>query len=230
VWKSTVSGRVLHFHLAGINNQNFLMRDEETASWWQQVTGKAVSGALKGAVLEPMSSDELTFGLWKSESPAGVVLAPVAADLKHYESDWEAEVAKLPVVVSFKEKGMGDRDVVIGVESNGASRAYPLASVMAQSPISDRLGGAPIVIVLGPDGKSVRAFFSRVDGFDLELFRKTGAAAWTLIDSSTRSEWNFQGCATQGTAAGKCLGPIAVLKDYWFDWRNYHPNTSVYRH
>ena len=23
----------------GINNQNFIMRDEQTGSWWQQVTG-----------------------------------------------------------------------------------------------------------------------------------------------------------------------------------------------
>jgi hypothetical protein len=33
VWETTVNGRVLHFHLAGINNQNFIMRDEETGSW-----------------------------------------------------------------------------------------------------------------------------------------------------------------------------------------------------
>ena len=34
-----VDGRRLHFHLAGINNQNFIMQDEETGTWWQQVTG-----------------------------------------------------------------------------------------------------------------------------------------------------------------------------------------------
>lgn len=43
-----MNGRVLHFHLAGINNQNFIMRDEETGTWWQQVNGKAIHGPLKG--------------------------------------------------------------------------------------------------------------------------------------------------------------------------------------
>ena len=62
-------GRELHFYLAGINNQNFLMRDRETGSWWQQVTGRAISGPLAGNTLELESSDELTFGVWKSESP-----------------------------------------------------------------------------------------------------------------------------------------------------------------
>ena len=22
--------------------------------------------------------------------------------------------------------------------------------------------------------------------------------------------------------------PLFVLEDYWFDWRNYHPDTSIY--
>ena len=42
-----MNGRVLHFYLAGINNQNFLMRDKETGTWWQQITGKALYGPLQ---------------------------------------------------------------------------------------------------------------------------------------------------------------------------------------
>ena len=42
MWTRTVGDRALHFYLAGINNQNFLMRDRETGSWWQQVTGRAI--------------------------------------------------------------------------------------------------------------------------------------------------------------------------------------------
>ena len=230
MWKRRAGRLTLHFHLAGINNQNFLMRDEETGTWWQQVTGTAIFGPLKGAVLEPVSSDELTFGLWKAESPDGQVLAPAASDEKHYESDWEPKVAKLPVVISFKENGLADRDIVIGVENNSVSRAYPLTALSAQSPIQDQVGGLPVLLVMGPDGKSVRAFISRVDGSDVEFFRKSDAATWALVDNATGSEWNFQGCATRGSALGKCLEHFTALKDYWFDWRNYHPSTSVYHH
>ncbi len=230
MWKRTVGGRALHFRLAGINNQNFLMRDEQTGSWWQQVTGKAISGPLKGQTLELAPSDELSFGLWKQESPAGQLLAPVAADESHYESNWEPEVQKLPVPLNFPGSGLQSRDVVVGLEMPGASRAYPLSALSTESPIQDRLGGTPILLVMGPDGKSVRAFVSRVNGSDLELFRKSGSTDWILVDSSTGSEWNFQGCATAGPAKGKCLERLPGLKDYWFDWRNYHPQTSIYRH
>ena len=229
MWKRTLNGRPLHFRLAGINNQNFLMRDDETGSWWQQITGKAIFGRLKGQQLDPVLSDELTFGLWRQESPAGKVLAPVAKYQGEYESDWEPKVAKLPVVVNFPGTPLQSRDLLIGMEIGGASRAYPMSAVLAQTPVQDRLGGTPILLVVGPDGKSVRAFVSRLDGQDIELFRESGTN-WALVDSAFGSKWNFQGCATAGPAQGKCLPPLPALKDYWFDWRNYHPETSVYRH
>jgi len=230
VWKRTIGGRALHFRLAGINNQNFLMRDEETGSWWQQVTGKAIFGALNGESLELAPYDELTFGLWKQESPAGQVLAPVKKDEKEYDSTWEAEIQKLPLVLTFPGTPLQSREVVIGVEVAGASRAYPVSAVIAQSPIQDHLGGTPIFMTVGSDGKSVRAFVSRMDGADIEFFRKSGSDKWVLIDSASGSEWDFQGCATAGPAQGKCLERLPLLKDFWFDWRNYHPTTSVYRH
>ena len=230
MWKSAVNGRVLHFHLAGINNQNFLMRDEETASWWQQASGKAISGPLQGNGLDPVYNDELTFGAWKEESPGGQVLLPVKKDEKYYESNWEPDVAKLPVVISFKGNGMSDRDVIIGIELSGEARAYPLSALSSKTPIVDHLGGTPILLAMGPDGKSIRVFRSRLDRTDLELFLKNDSSTWTLVDSSSSSEWNFQGCAIQGPATGKCLEKIQFLKDYWFDWRNYHPRTTIYSH
>jgi hypothetical protein len=240
-----VNGRALHFYLAGINNQNFLMRDKETGSWWQQITGKAIYGPLQGAALELVMSDELTFGQWRSESPSGQVLAPVAKYTKEYDPNWEPDVAKLPVVISFPGTELKSRDVVIGLTINGSARAYPWQTFAKQSPVLDRVSGTPLLLVLGPDGKSFRVFVSRIDGHDAEFFLQGDAASdvgsegktgsepkkdWTLLDSTTASQWNFQGCATSGPVQGKCLDRVPALKDYWFDWRNYHPDTTVYKH
>jgi uncharacterized protein DUF3179 len=229
VWKRTVAGKVLHFYLAGINNQNFLMRDRQTGTWWQQVSGKAISGPMHGSSLELASSDELTFGLWKRESPNGQVMAPVAKDQKEYDSKWEAEVNKLPLVLKVPGTALQPRDVVIGIEIGNAARAYPVSSLERQSPLQDRVGGVPVMLALGPDGKSVRTFISWLAGQELEFFRKTDSSEWRLVDASG-SEWNFQGCAMSGPAQGKCLERLPALRDFWFDWRQYHPSTSVYQH
>jgi hypothetical protein len=228
VWKRTAAGRVLNFYLAGINNQNFLMRDKETGTWWQQITGKAIYGPLKGSMLELAPSDELSFGLWKSESPGGQVLMPVTKYQKEYDSKWEAEIQKLPLVVSFPGTELKSRDVVVGVELSGESKAYPVNTIVKQSPIQDRVGGNPVLILAGADGKSVRAFVSRLDNADVEFFRKSETQELILVDSATTSEWNFKGCAVGGPATGKCLQALPAIKDYWFDWRNYHPDTLIY--
>jgi hypothetical protein len=231
-----VKGKVLHLYLAGINNQNFLMRDRETGTWWQQTTGKALYGPLQGGALELVLSDELTFGQWRTESHSGRVLAPVAKFTKEYDPNWEPDVAKLPVVISFPGTELKSREVVIGVTINGAARAYPWETFAKQSPIVDRVNGTPLLLVLGPDGKSFRVFLSRIDGHDAEFFLKAETPEnsenkdWALLDTATASQWNFQGCATSGPAQGKCLARIPALKDYWFDWRNYHSGTTVYKH
>ncbi len=206
------------------------MRDKETGTWWQQITGKAIYGPMKGTALELISSDELTFGEWKSEISNGQVLAAVKKDAKEYDSNWEPEVAKLPVVISFTGTELKSRDVVVGLEVGGSARAYPWATLLKQSPIIDRVQGTPLLIAVGPDGKSFRAFVSRVDGKDAEFFLQNGTKDWALIDTTTASQWNFQGCAISGPSAGRCLDRISALKDYWFNWRNYHPDTTIYKH
>ncbi len=225
------------------------MRDKETGTWWQQITGKAIYGPLQGTSLELVPSDEVTFGQWRSEITNGQVLAEVPKYSKEYESNWEPEVAKLPVVISFPSTELKSRDVVVGLELNGASRAYPWETLVKQSPVMDHVGGTPLLIVIGPDGKSFRAFISRIDGRDAEFFLKgedtpaspqagdpktaasTPQKTWSLVDAATASEWNFQGCAISGASQGKCLDRVpGALKDYWFDWRNYHPDTTIYKH
>jgi hypothetical protein len=221
---------VLHSYLAGINNQSFLMRDRETGTWWQQITGKAIYGPLKGAALELVPSDELTFGEGKAEVSDGKVLAPVAKYTKEYDSKWELEVAKLPVVISFPGTELKARDVVVGLEIAGAARAYPWDIAVQRSPIVDHLHRMPLLLAVGPDGKSFRVFISRVDGKETEFFLRNETKDWVLLDTATASEWNFQGCAISGPSQGKCLDRIPALKDYWFDWRNYHHDTTIYNH
>ena len=231
MWEATTDGRRLKFHLAGINNQNFIMEDEETGTWWQQVSGEAIHGALKGRRLKGVFHDELTFATWKRERPHGRVLKPAADNdaWRKFSERWEEQTAKLPVVAQ-PEAGdrLAPRAVVMGVSVNGAAKAYPLEAIERQSPIMDEVGGAPLVVVLGEDKKSVRAFEPVVDGRELEFYVQTEAGAWRMFDGETRSEWDFTGRAVAGALAGRQLKKIPLLKDYWFDWKLYHPQTLVY--
>jgi hypothetical protein len=230
VWETTVDGKTLHFHLAGINNQNFIMRDEETGSWWQQVSGEAILGPLKGRRLTPVPQDEISFALWKREHPGGRVLRPdprVAAAGRYAPADWEAGISKLPVATQIRDRRLDLRELIVGVNVNGHAKAYRMTDVQQQNPIIDTVSGVPIVIVVADDGHSVRAFSRTVDGKAADFFAKPEMT--TLVDSATGSEWDFTGHAVRGPLADRQLARIEVLRDYWFDWRSYHPDTAIYR-
>jgi Protein of unknown function (DUF3179) len=224
VWGREVNGLTLTFHLAGINNQNFLMRDKETGSYWQQISGRAIAGPLAGQSLTLIPSDEMTLALWKSEQPLGEVLRDVPADAANYApKDWDVKMQQnSPTVLNFPEHGLSNREIMLGVNAFGEARAYRYQQVIGEQLVQDRLGSEPVMLITGPDGQSVRAFRKTIAA---DFFRTPEGG---MIDSATGSRWNFKGCAVAGKLEGVCLERVEVIKDFWFDWRNYHPSTSVY--
>src|SRR4026208_811202 len=207
------------------------MRDVETGSWWQQVTGEAIQGPLKAQRLETVFHDELTFGLWKREQPEGRVLKPneaIAAAGKYAPARWEEGMTARPVTTSFAyDKSSAPRTLVVGVTVNDVSKAYPFTAIVKQELILDDVGGVPIFLVIGEDKKSVRAFERKVDGRKLE-FLKTSPPSTLFVDAETGSSWDFSGRALAGPLKDKPVTTLPVLNDYWFDWQTYHPKTLVY--
>lgn len=217
------------------------MRDEQTGTYWQQITGLAISGPLAGHRLPLVHADELTFALWRTEHPDGTVLNDVPRYAASYApKTWDVRMAKAPVVISYAQAGLKPRDLMLGIQAFGASRAFPYAAVLKEKLLQDRIGSEPIMLVVGSDNRSVRVFRQRIPGVaetpqfyriidkgkDAQANQPPSQALF--MDAQTGSEWNFQGCAVAGNVKGVCLDQIEVIKDYWFDWRNYNPETTVY--
>ena len=212
------------------------MRDEQTGTYWQQITGLAISGPLAGERLEPVYADELTFSLWKSEQRGGTVLDDVRGRVSEYAPlNWDVRMAKVPTVIGYAQAGLKPRDLMLGIQAFGASRAFPYARVLKEKLVQDRVGSEPILLVVGSDNSSVRAFKQRLPGesavpqfYRISEHPQGALSALTMMDSTSGSRWSFQGCAIGGKLKGVCLEPVEAFKDYWFDWRNYHPETTVY--
>ncbi len=206
------------------------MRDEETGSWWQQITGEAIQGQMKGRRLALVFHDEISFSTWKAERPEGKVLVPDAQTASRYASkDWEKRIAEMPVVTPAKAADpLTPRTLVIGIKVGGEARAYPLSELQKQPAVLETLGNTPLVIVLDADKKSARAFDRTIEGRVLEFFAKPDSKSVQLVDAETASVWDFSGKCVSGPLQGKQLKKIYTLSDYWFDWETYNPQTSIY--
>ena len=222
----------MRFRLTGINNQNFIMQDDRTGSWWQQVTGRAIAGPLRGKRLTLVPHDEVTFGTWKADHPGGRVLKPdatVEARDDYAPLDWERRMAKTRVVTTLPKKSpFTARTLVVGITVSGRSKAYPLEALRASRVLLDVVGDVPLMLAIGEDGRSVRVFDRRIDGRGHE-FVATPSARLSLTDIETISEWDFSGRAISGPLAGRTLARIGFLLEYWFDWQTYQPATEVYK-
>ena len=167
------------------------------------------------------------------------MLDDVPAYVSEYApKDWDVRMRKMPTVTGYAQSGLAPRDLVLGIRAFGASRAFLYDAVSRDTLVQDHVGSGQVILVVGPDGQSVRAFERRVPGLTAipEFYRvppqqalERAATATLLIDDLTGSGWNFQGCAISGKSRGACLDRVGVIKDYWFDWRRYNPLTTIYR-
>lgn len=225
-----MDGQRLHFFLLGLNNQNFIMEDRETGTWWQQVSGEAILGPLKGKRLKLIVADEVSFAIWKRENSNGQVMTLAAEFADRYlPSGWEVRFRMpRPGRKSDSEEILKPRDLVVGVSVAGRAKAYPLKDLREQNPVADSLGGTKVLLVVAPDGRSVRCFDVSVEEKPLDLYLKSGEESILLVDTQTGSEWDFAGQALSGPLQGRTLKRIPILREFWFDWKNYHPDTRVY--
>src|SRR5258708_39703109 len=121
------------------------MADEETGSWWQQISGECILGPLKGKHLRRISSDEVALATWRTEHPESTAVK-FDPRYSYPGSDWEKQIEQL------KSPDGSPRELVIGVELDGVAAAYPMAGLRGGSPGNAPVGGRALVFVVGGGG------------------------------------------------------------------------------
>ena len=229
MWGREIAGLRLTFHLAGINNQNFLMRDDQTGTYWQQISGKAVSGPLAGAS-SPRSLGRTELRHMAIGGAAGHRAEGCRTLRRRICSQGLGRpMERAPTVIDFPEHGLKGRDVMLGIQAFGASRAFPYDQVMREKLVKDHVGVEPVLLVVGPDGESVRAFRDAFRAWSRSDFYRVPGTRRRALDGR-RDGQRLELSRLRGfrEGQGSCLERDPDVKDYWFDWRNYNPKTTVY--
>ena len=64
IYSPFINGKNEQFRLVGMDHFNAMFEDATTKSWWQQATGKAITGDLKGSQLTELPSVQMRLGDW----------------------------------------------------------------------------------------------------------------------------------------------------------------------
>ncbi|MFB6149041.1 MAG: DUF3179 domain-containing protein [Halobacteriales archaeon] len=125
---------------------------------------------------------------------------------------------------------LADEDLVIGVEINGETRAYPLRILTVHEIVNDEVGGRPIAVTYCPLCRSGLVFDRRVNGTTL-TFGVSGKllnANLVMYDRQTKTYWSqLNGSAIVGPLVPRQLTILPNTITTWAKWHEAHPETTV---
>ena len=234
VFRAEVKGRTLHFQYDRMVGANEVQKDLETGSSWQQATGEAIDGPLKGTRLTLYPVVRTTWAEWRKRYPNTMVLKP----LPGYAERMAGVSRRIKDVTRTAPEGapkgaltidprLPPRETVAGLEVGRETVAFPFSELRIARVVNDRVGGQPIVIVHQPSSDTTTAFESRAKRKTLR-FQAGNPDASTLVDLDTRSTWNAYGLAIEGPMKGTQLKQVILIPQFWFAWSQFRPGTRVF--
>jgi Protein of unknown function (DUF3179) len=235
VFRAKFKGRLLHFDYDSMVSGNEVHKDRETGSRWQQSTGEAISGPLKGSFLELYPFVRTTWKEWRRRYPNTVVLKPLPGYDEHMPN-----LSKRIKAVTLSGEGdaprsafghddrLHPRQVVAGLRLGTETQAYPFSELRIARVVNDSVGGVPVLVVHQPSSDTTTAFDARAKGKVLH-FQAVDADASFLVDLETHSSWNAYGLCLEGKLKGTQMKILILEPEFWFAWSEFHPKTNVYR-
>ncbi len=216
VFEPIINGRHEQFRLVGMDHFNAMFEDASTKSWWRQVSGEAIKGALKGQQLPEIFSSQTSLAQWLQINPNSLIMQADPAFIKSYDSTLKYESgtsnSKLTGTDNLSWK---DKSWVIGIKAGKERRAYDWNKLIERRIIQDQAGSIPILLVLAKDNKS---FFAFERPNEKVLFEMKGD---TLLSNNYHYQLNGKGIDTSYS-----LKPIPAYQEFWHSWRTFNPATS----
>ncbi len=236
VFRAEVKGQRLRFQFDRIVAANEVQKDLETGSSWQQATGEAIDGPLKGTRLTLYPSVRTTWAAWRTRYPHTMVLKPLPGYAELMPDRSRRIKAMTRVGPEGAPKGalnidprLPARETVAGLEVGRETVAYPFSALRTARVVNDRVGDQPIVIIHQPASDTTTAFEARARG-NVLTFQAATEDASSVIDLGTRSTWNAYGLCLEGSLKGTQLKQIILVPQFWFAWSQFRPGTRVFTH
>jgi hypothetical protein len=229
-----MNGRALTFFHTNMVGMNFTFADRETGTRWQQETGEAIDGALKGQHLEIYPFLITTWKEWRDRHRDTLVTVPVPGLEDLYSLMWQTILSRRPGrpgpppdrTLRPEDPRLPAYEAVVGVETGGARRAYPLPVLARERVVNDQVGSDAVLVNYDPASDTVTVF-ARVFG-ERTLSFNLRPESGELIDLQTGSRWNRYGECVDGELRGSQLKAIIGMRQFWWSWAAFYPGTDVY--
>lgn len=212
-----VSGRLV--------NNNLIMYDRATETWWPQVLATAIPGPWNES---PQARSLREFGVvwttwerWRTEYPDTQVLSRNTGFAKNYDRDpygsydprsgYYAPDASPMFQPLFEDDRLQPKTVVIGARTTDGAIAFLKAELRDAKLLEGTLGGTPVVATYDP---------ALDTGY---VYENPDDERFTYSDGRVVDETG------ERHAPGSLpLEPILAFDAMWFAWSGFYPDTTLY--
>ena len=222
-----INGRHASFRLVGMDHFNAVFEDETTKTWWQQATGQAIAGPLKGSALKEFPSRQLPLDAWIRQYPNSMVMAPDPLyDERYFKLEDYDRGTMQSRLVKRDYKPWQPKSWVVGVKNEFSSRAYDWNDLVKKRIIQDSLQALPILLAIETDTTSFHVYDRRINGSVLQFYSATSGNLF--CDQNTNSTWNMDGFCIAGALKGQQLTRVQAYNEFWHSWKTFNTNAEKY--
>jgi hypothetical protein len=224
VFQPIVNSKTEQFRLVGMDHFNAMFEDKTTKSWWQQATGIAITGAMKGQQIPEIFSQQMALKQWLLLHPNTQIMQADStfkqeyADMETYDLGKGRGKLTGTDSLSWKRKSW-----IIGIDMGGQSKAYDWNRVVKERIVNDVVNNKPILIALAKDSTSFFAFERPSVSSIFSLQNDTlivGNQYFTLDGECVQKAWD--------SSQTLRLKPIKAYQEFWHSWLHFHPKTLKY--
>src|SRR5690606_18547598 len=217
VFSPFVDGKAERFRLVGMDHFNAMFEDSATGSWWQQATGAAITGDLKGRKLEEIESIQLTAGAFFRAYPQGRIMAADPNFLSKYDSLGKFERGESENELTGTDRfSWNEKSWVVGVDLEDGAKAYDWNRLRQSGSIRDKHGDQQVLLLLNQDTQSFVVF---------EIPPHIRTHQWTgellHLDSTV---YSFTGKSQDPRLTD--LKRLQAYQEFWHSWRTFRPKTE----
>ncbi|MFX1535134.1 MAG: DUF3179 domain-containing (seleno)protein [Promethearchaeota archaeon] len=163
IYQRSIEGRTLTFEVLSVWRRNMVMRDRETHTIWQHLTGEALSGQFKGKSLELLGGELMTWGAWTEEHPQTLLaLEPQKTIYRRLVFKFLNKALRSSEYMSapgFTDLGkeIDPHEEIFAITIEGVSKAYP-SSVFLKTPlIRDKFSNTIVELEYNREKNSIKA-------------------------------------------------------------------------
>ena len=166
-----IAGDRIEFgNTGGLYNNNMVMYDRETESFWGQMRLGSILGPRAGERLKHLPVYQGTWKAWRELYPETRVLSTDTGYTRNYTGDYYVDSGYTTSdgywfwQADTYDTRFHPKEIILGLLGHQSSRAYLFTSMREEQVVNDRFEGASLVVVYDEEAKAALVFEREWDG------------------------------------------------------------------